>query len=118
MKDVSFSKNARELLDARGAGPLLRGGRSYSNIYTGGADEARYCTEMMTLRSVRHLASSLKLFAVLALQPLKLLRLLGYGLLEAGLALTDFLRGLWDGKSLTQELKFIPTRVVVCILLP
>jgi hypothetical protein len=104
-------------LEARGAAPLLRGGRSYSNIYAGGAEEARYCTEMMTLRSVRHLASSLKLFAVLALQPLKLLRLLGFGFLEAGLALTDFLRGLWDGRSLAKELKFIPTRVVVCILL-
>jgi hypothetical protein len=104
-------------LEARGAAPLLRGGRSYSNIFTGGADEARYCIQTMTLRSVRHLASSLKLFALLAIQPLKLLRLVGFGLLEAGLAFTDFLRGVWDGRSLAKELKFIPTRVVVCILL-
>jgi hypothetical protein len=97
--------------------PLLRGGCAYSNIYTGGADEARYCTQTMTLRSVRNLASSLKLFAILAVQPLKLLRMLGYGILETALASSDFLRGLAAGKSFTKELKFIPTRVIVCILL-
>ncbi|MGB5987518.1 MAG: alkaline phosphatase family protein [Desulfobacterales bacterium] len=103
-------------LEAQGR-PLLRGGTSYSNIYTGGADEARYCIETMKLRSLRQIGSSFKLFFLLALKPFKLLRMLGYGFLEAGLALYDLGRGVGQGKSIPQELKFVPTRVLVCILL-
>ncbi|MCF8080550.1 MAG: hypothetical protein K9K88_14820 [Desulfobacterales bacterium] len=97
--------------------PLLKAGSSYSNIYTGGADEARYCTQTMSLRSVRHLASSVKLFVLLAVQPAKFFRMLGYGILEAGLAFYDFIRGVGEGKNVFKELKFIPTRVFLCILL-
>ena len=104
------------VLASRGR-PLLKGGTSYSNIYTGGADEARYCTETMKLRSIRHMASSVKLFLMLLAQPGKLLRMAGYPLLEAAIALYDFFRGLGRGKSVAKELKFIPTRLFVCILL-
>jgi len=97
--------------------PLLEGGRSYSNIYIGGAREARYCVQTMRLRSLRHMASSVKLGLILALQPLKLLQMLGYGLLEAVLAFTDFFAGVLAGKNILKELKFIPTRVLVSILL-
>jgi hypothetical protein len=97
--------------------PLLEGGRSYSNIYIGGAREARYCVQTMRLRSLRHMASSVKLGLILALQPLKLLQMLGYGLLEAVLAFTDFFAGVLEGKNILKELKFIPTRVLVSILL-
>ncbi len=97
--------------------PLLKGGASYSNIYTGGADVARYCTQTMRLRSFRHLASSVKLFILLSMQPVKFFRILAYGILEAGLALYDFIRGVGSGKNVFKELKFIPTRVFVCILL-
>lgn len=97
--------------------PLLKGGSSYSNIYTGGADEARYCTQTMTLRSLRHLASSVKLFVLLAIQPVKFVRMIGYAILEAGIAVYDFTRGVGEGKNIFKELKFIPTRVFVCILL-
>lgn len=97
--------------------PLLQGGRSYSNIYIGGAAEARYCTQTMRLRSMRQIASSAKLFLALMGQPITFLQMLLYGLLEAGLALTDFVRGVADGKNVFKELKFVPTRVVVSILL-
>jgi hypothetical protein len=97
--------------------PLLEQGRSYSNIYTGGAEEARYCSETMRLRSPRHLASSVKLFTTLCLQPMKLLKIIGYGILETGLALYDFLRGVGDGENVIKEFKFVPTRMFVCILL-
>jgi hypothetical protein len=95
----------------------LKGGKSYSNIFTGGADEARYCIQTMRLRSLRHLISSVKLCMILALQPQKIFRILGYGILEAGLAWRDFFRGVGQGKNFFKELKFIPTRVLVCILL-
>ena len=106
---------ARKLQD--GGGLLLDGGRSYSNIYVGGAEEARYCIQTMRLRSLRHAASSVKLALILTLQPLKLLQMLGYGLLEAALAFTDFFGGVVEGKNVVKELKFVPTRVLVSILL-
>jgi endonuclease/exonuclease/phosphatase family metal-dependent hydrolase len=36
---------------------------------------------------------------------------------EVVLAITDFFRGVFDGKHFNKELKFIPTRVAICILL-
>lgn len=103
-------------LEKRGR-PLLAGGRSYSNIFTGGAAEARYCVQTMRLRSLVHILSSVRLGARLALQPHKLLPMVGYGVLEAALALADFLDGVAGGKNLFKELKFVPTRVLVSILL-
>lgn len=97
--------------------PLLKGGSSYSNIFTGGADEARYCTQTMTLRSIRHLASSLKLFVIFVVQPAKFFRMAVYAILEVGIALYDFIRGVSKGRNIFKELKFVPTRVFVCILL-
>lgn len=103
-------------LERRGE-PLLRCGASYSNIYTGGAEEARYCIQSMTLRSARNLMSSIQLFVSFVVRPVALFRILGYGFAEAGIALLDFFRGMMEGKSVGKELKFIPTRVIVCILL-
>ncbi len=97
--------------------PLLKGGTSYSNIYTGGAGAARYCIQTMRLRSMRHLASSVKLFIVLLLQPLKFFRMAGYGIMETGIALYDFFRGVVNGRDFFKEFKFVPTRIVLCILL-
>lgn len=102
---------------ARQGTPLLKGGTSYSNIFTGGADEARYCIQTMRLRSIRHLASSVKLVFHFLVRPVTFFRMIGHGLLEAGIALYDCIRGATQGKSIFKELKFIPTRVLVCILL-
>src|SRR5690606_16814703 len=38
-------------------------------------------------------------------------------LLEVLLATVDFFRGLFHGRSFIKELKFVPTRVAICILL-
>jgi len=97
--------------------PLLAGGTSYSNIYTGGADEARYCIQTMRLRSLPHLVSSVKMVFHFLVRPDKFLRVLGYGCLEVLIGLYDFIRGALEGKNIFKEMKFIPTRVVVCILL-
>ena len=97
--------------------PLLQGGTSYSNIYTGGAAEARYCIQTMRLRSIGHLVSSVHLVIHFLVRPIKFFQMLGYGLIEAGIACFDFIRGATRGKNIFKEIKFIPTRVLVCILL-
>ncbi|MFO8082852.1 MAG: hypothetical protein R6U27_00880 [Desulfobacterales bacterium] len=112
---VSANNIARQL-ESLGK-PLLKGGTSYSNIFTGGAETARYCIQTMKLRSMRHLASSVKMFIILALQPSKFFRMWGYGVLETGLALYDFFRGVGKGRDFFKELKFVPTRILICILL-
>jgi endonuclease/exonuclease/phosphatase family metal-dependent hydrolase len=96
---------------------LLKDGTSYSNIYAGGAREARYCVQSMKLKSFLRSANPLKILSVLILYSPMMGRIIGYGLLEFGLALSDFLRGIARKHNFFKELKFIPTRVFVCIIL-
>jgi len=42
--------------------PLLAGGSSYSNIYAGGAETARYCAETMNLESLIRATNPFRLF--------------------------------------------------------
>jgi len=97
--------------------PLLKGGTSYSNIYAAGADEARYCVQTMNLESILRSINPLKLLILLILYFSKMVRTLGYALLELGLAVSDFLRGIAQKRNFFKELKFIFTRVSVCIIL-
>ncbi len=117
--NLLFPSSANELaprLEKLGK-PLLAGGTSYSNIYTGGAESARYCIQTMKLRSFRQILSSLKLFFLLAVRPTRLFEIAGYGLLEAAIAFYDFFAGVGEGKSVLKELKFVPTRVLISALL-
>jgi hypothetical protein len=47
----------------------------------------------------------------------KLLRIAGYAGVELTLAMHDFFKGVFDGKDIVKELKFIPTRLFVCAIL-
>ena len=110
------AKHVAKILESRGE-PLLKGGTSYSNIYAGGADEARYCAETMDLESILKAASPIKMLLILFFHIGKIFRILAYAVVEWGLAITDFVRGVAERKNILKELKFIPTRVLVCIVL-
>lgn len=97
--------------------PLLAGGRSYSNIYSGGAEEARYCVESMKLESLLKSVNPFKSLLVLIMYFPKVIRILGYAVFEIWLAMTDFVRGIIRKRNFFKELKFIPTRVFICIIL-
>ncbi len=97
--------------------PLLTGGASYSNIYSGGAENARYCIETLNLKSFLRSTHPLKTLLILFLHIGKIFRVLGLVLIELGLAVWDFIRGLYERKNFFKELKFIPTRVGVSIVL-
>lgn len=102
----------KELLET-GHEPLLKGGSSYSNIYTGGADESHFCPSSLgwgnmnllttLLLIVTHLYSFLRVGALLVL--------------EFILAVVDLIKGVDLGYSFIKELTFIPSRVGICILL-
>jgi hypothetical protein len=96
---------------------LLTGGTSYGNTFTGGADEARYCAQTLDAVSLLKAAHPLKILMVLLFHLGKFLRVLGLALIELGLALIDLFRGLMEKRHFFHELKFVPTRVAVCIVL-
>ncbi|MFP4358655.1 MAG: endonuclease/exonuclease/phosphatase family protein [Puniceicoccaceae bacterium] len=95
---------------------LLDGGRSYSNVYRAGAARSRYCAEDFApnaiLRKLPPLQSLLLAFAYLP----EILRIAGLALLEFALAFFDFFRGLYRRRNFVKELKFVPTRAGVCVI--
>ena len=113
---ASAGKVAGELAQTGGT-PLLKKGASYSNIYIGGADEARYCVEAMNLESLLQSLNPLKFVLLALLHVFKVFRVLGVSILELVIAVWDLVKGVGDGKNFAKELKFVPSRVFICIVL-
>ena len=109
-------KEFAERLSRRQNG-LLHNGSSYSNIYTGGALSARYCIETLEpqnlLKRMRPLRTLWTLFQHLG----KIARIFGLALVESGLALADLLQGIRQKEPVFKEIKFVPTRIWICVVL-
>ncbi len=97
--------------------PLLSRGHAYSTIFTGGAKEARYCSQNMGLESIARSVNPLKLALLILMHAGKFLRILTVTLIEIILAVTDFFRGIAAGRKFVKELVFIPARIVICVIL-
>ncbi len=96
---------------------LLAEGSSYSNIYSGGAKEVHFCVSKL---GFNHLFEGGSPFALPILFVLNIYSFVRTGVLlgvEFVLAVIDFIRGLIDGRDLWGELKSVPTRVGICVLL-
>jgi len=97
--------------------PLLAGGSAYADIYTGGADEPHFCISQLgagwTCRGGRPFAFML----LFVLHFYSLVRTMALLWVELVLAVVDFFRGLVRGRDLWKELKFVPSRVAMCVLL-
>lgn len=105
------------LLAGAGNQSLLAGGSAYSNSFTGGAAESHFCASAMGWGPTLRAANPLVLIAFLLGNFYSFLRVAVLLALELGLALADFVRGLVAGQDFFKELKFIPTRVAISILL-
>lgn len=96
---------------------LLTGGSAYVDNFAGGAAEPHFCPAALgwgePLRGAPRWLPVL--FALLHLP--SLLRIASLLSIELGLAILDFLRGIVAGEDFFKELKFIPTRVGIVILL-
>ena len=103
-------------LRQRGA-PLLRDGSAYLNVYTGGAEEPHFCPAALGWGAVLRGANPVMLAFLLITNAYSLLRTTVLLVLELVLAVVDFFRGLIEGRDVVKELKFVPTRVAICILL-
>ena len=101
----------------RGGEALLEGGSAYSDNFTGGAAESHFCPASMGWGPTLRAANPFVLLAFLISNLYSFLRMAVLLFLEFGLALVDFVRGLIRGQDFIKELKFIPTRVAISILL-
>ncbi len=117
MFDSPTARAVAEQLAARGGPPLLEGGCSYSNIYAGGATEARFCAETLDHEPNRLLRNPVQLIALFVLYFVKIVRVVGLALLELVIAVGDMIRGIAGREDWRSELKFVCSRVAVSIVL-
>lgn len=115
-----YEPGAAEQVEARlrqlGEG-LLAGGSAYADNFTGGADEAHFCPTSLGWGPGLRGAGPGATLLLLASHLYSVLRIAVLFVLETALALFDFVRGLSNGRDFLRELKFVPTRVAICILL-
>jgi endonuclease/exonuclease/phosphatase family metal-dependent hydrolase len=100
-----------------GGRPLLEGGSAYVDNFTGGAAEAHFCPTALGWGPSLRNASFLVVTVLIISNLYSFVRTATLLVLEAMLALVDCVRGLVGGHDLVAELKFVPTRVVISILL-
>lgn len=96
---------------------LLKGGSAYCNNFSGGAEEAHFCASTMGARTALEAANPFALFLLIITNLVSVFRIFGLIALELGIATWDFIKGVSNGRSFLKELKFVPTRVGICILL-
>lgn len=96
---------------------LLQGGSSYSNVFTGGAAESHFCAADLGWDGFFRAANPLLLPFLFVLYVDIFLRTFALLIVEFTLAVFDCLRGTFTGKLFTEELRFVTTRVAICILL-
>ena len=116
MYDIDSAVEIERRLSAQGMG-LLEGGSSYSNIYSGGASESHFCSVNLGWNSFWQGVKPLKIILIGVTHVYEIVRVLLLAVLEITISLVDFASGLLAGKNIGKELKFIPTRPIICILL-
>lgn len=102
-----------------GEEPLCKGGSSYANIFKGGVDldEAHFCASSLGWGSALRAANPFALLFMLVTNINSVIRILVLLVLELAISIRDFVGGLYKGRNFLKELKFIPTRVAICIML-
>jgi endonuclease/exonuclease/phosphatase family metal-dependent hydrolase len=111
-KAVSYIQG---LMEKKGPG-LLENGSAYLDLFSGGAHESHFCPATLGWNTLRN-SHPLMLLIILITHFWSFARVGALLLLESVLSIGDFFRGLIAGQDLWKELKFVPTRVAICILL-
>jgi len=96
---------------------LLKGGSAYSNLFTGGAEESHFCPGTIGWSGLLKLSNPLFLLHLIVFHGWSLIRMAGLLLLEVILAVVDSIRGVIEKHDLWKEIRFVPARVAICILL-
>lgn len=116
MFNADCAREVESEISAKGEG-LLRGGSSWSNIFSGGAatDESHFCASRM---AVEDTFSSRRVMQALAFPVLhfpSLLKILSLLFVEFIVAIRDLFHGVFRGENLLMELRTLFSRVLVCI---
>ncbi|MFN0315481.1 MAG: endonuclease/exonuclease/phosphatase family protein [Burkholderiales bacterium] len=104
-------------LALRGGTPLLEGGSAYVNIFSGGAAESHFCSASRGWGPSLRQARSWVVLLLITANAYSFVRVGLLFLWEIVLAIYDCIRGVIQGEKLTLELKFVPTRVAISVLL-
>ncbi|HEY8996137.1 MAG TPA: endonuclease/exonuclease/phosphatase family protein [Lacunisphaera sp.] len=112
----SWAKDFEAGYAARADG-LLKGGSSWSNIYTGGAgqNEAHFCAASNGLGDMWQTGKIGNILIFLLLHIPSVLRITALLLLETGIGLWDALGGIRRGQPVGHELLVVASRVFVAI---
>ncbi len=116
MLDTEPAADVQKVLERKGAG-LLQGGSAYSDIFDGGAEESHFCPATIGWGWLLDAINPIVLGGLIFIYGISIVRTLVLMVVEFVLAFVDFFRGLIAGEDLWTELKFVPTRVGICILL-
>ncbi|MBC2608059.1 endonuclease/exonuclease/phosphatase family protein [Pelagicoccus albus] len=116
MYDAEWASRIAQESEEQGDG-LLEGGSSYANIYTGGAEKAKYCGELNTFSYWVSELSILRLLRLAVKNPTDTMRLAKLLVAELGVGIYDAVRGILTRGDLAAELTFIPARLAVAITL-
>ena len=116
MYEPKVALEVEKMLAANGS-PLLKGGSAYCNIYGDGASEPHFCASSFGWGGLLRAANPFMLIFFLITNIFSFLRTLALLFLELFLAIRDCIKGIINGRDLLAELKFVPTRVAICILL-
>jgi len=106
-----------ERLKEKGGRPLLAGGSSYANVYSGGADEAHFCAVSLGWSGLWTDINPFNFLLLVSTHFIYVLKVIILVTLEILLATFDFVSGLIKREDVLKEFKFIPTRALICILL-
>lgn len=117
MYEPAAALDVEQKLQATGGAPLLEGGSCYSDNFTGGAAEPHFCPASAGWGPALRDSHPLVRLVLILSNAYSFVRTAVLLLLEVLLALFDFGRGLIEGRDLRAELKFVPTRVLIVILL-
>ena len=97
--------------------PLLSGGSCYADNFSGGAAETHFSPSSLGWGTALRESRPLVLLLLIVSHSYSFLRCAALMLLETALAIIDFTRGLFVGHNFWAELKFVPSRVLIVILL-
>jgi endonuclease/exonuclease/phosphatase family metal-dependent hydrolase len=117
MLEPETAARVEQQLSSECASPLMAGGSSYSNVFTGGAAEPHFSPAALGDGKTTWISRpGVRARLLLGHLP-SMLRMVGLAAVEFGLAIADMLRGAIAGRDLWGELKYVPKRVAVSVVL-
>ncbi|HUR59084.1 MAG TPA: endonuclease, partial [Opitutaceae bacterium] len=114
MWDPEWAKK-REAACAKQAEGLLKGGSSWSNIYTGGAgqEESHFCAASIGLGDMWRTGKIRNIFVFIVLNLTAALRIAWLLLVEFGVGVVDAVRAIFRGRRPDRELLLLASRVFI-----